>query len=181
MDAEQLKFTQVLATVTAGIGASVLLNKAISKYTTRGHQPLQLSVPDMDAIYMDHEMVQALKVMEAWSKLNPIFYEQIIIYLDNMMTIERDIMSKETFPSLKSLDIAYQNFRLAAKYLTDYRETILKYCGTDDASAFDPFLKIVYSRSQNHFLNIINKCRRFDTKQYMASTQKRIDAIIASH
>jgi hypothetical protein len=165
------------AMAAAGLGAISLVNRGITMKT----KPLpQLSIPDMDAIYTDYDMVQALKIMEHWSKLNPIFYEQIVIYLDNMLNIERSIITKETFPTLKGLDCAYQNFRLAIKYLTDYRETIQQYCGADDVSAFDPFLKIVYTRAQEHFLTIVNKCRHFDTKQYIASAQQRVEQIIAT-
>ncbi len=165
------------AMMAAGIGAVGLVKNAI---TIKTKAMPQLSIPDMDAIYMDYDMVQALKIMEHWSKLNPIFYEQIVIYLDNMLNIERSILTKETFPTLKGLDCAYQNFRLAIKYLTDYRETILQYCGSDDVSAFDPFLKVVYTRAQDHFLTIVNKCRHFDTKHYITSAQQRVAQIVSS-
>jgi hypothetical protein len=167
-----------LAVVAAGLSAAGLASRLIT-YKTR--KPIQLSIPDMDAIYQDYDLVQALKVMEHWSKLNPFYYEQLVVYLDNMLTIERGILTKETFPTQKSLDIAYQHFRLAVKYLTDFKETILQYCGTDDVHAFKPFQDIVYARAQEHFLQILHKCRKFDARQYLQHTQQRIDQIIATH
>jgi hypothetical protein len=172
------KDKEYLAIVAAGLAAAGLMKKAIGSVQTT--LPITLSIQDMDAIYDDRQMVRALKIIEPWSKLNPIYYEQIVIYLDKMLTIERAILNKESMPSLKNLDCAYQYFRLAVRYLTDYRETILRYCGTDDITAFDSFCHIIYTRAQDHFLTIVNRCRRFDTKQYLAATQERIDQIVAA-